>query len=230
MKDKKAFGDMLLDSLAGIGRKKKKGGAPEPRQNPAGETGEQGEGSIEDLNIAAGDAGSPPRPKRKLSEKQKIGIELRRLIQKILIVAAVVVTLLTFVGGVHIWHDNNMFPNVKDGDLVITFKLGGCYNGDIVLYKIDGETRMGRVVGIPGDTIDIGDDGTYTINGTVPYETIYFATKPAAGSTVRYPYTVREGEVFIFNDMRDMTYDSRVYGGIAETKGKVVLIIRRRGF
>lgn len=170
------------------------------------------------------------QPGKKLTEKEKTARDLKRLIRKTVIIAACIAVLLTVVGGVTIWHDNNMFPNVKDGDLVITFKLGGSYNGDIVLYEISGETRMGRVVGIPGDTIDFNDDGTYTINGTVPYETIYFATNPAQGSQVEYPYVVKEGEVFILNDMRDMDSDSRVYGGITETKGKVVLIIRRRGF
>ena len=171
-----------------------------------------------------------PQAGKKLTEKEKTTRDLKRLIRKILIVAACITVLLTVVGGFTIWHDNNMFPNVKDGDLLITLKLGGSYNGDIVLYEISGETRIGRVVGIPGDTVDFNDDGTYTINGTVPYETIYFATKPAQGSQIEYPYTVKEGEVFVLNDMRDMDSDSRVYGGIAETKGKVVLIIRRRGF
>lgn len=171
------------------------------------------------------------KPKKQLTEKQKTTRALRRLITKIAVITVIAVVLLTVVGGVAVCHDNNMFPAVCDGDLVITYKLGGYYNGDIVVYKVGDTRRIGRVVGIPGDTIDIRDkEGYYTINGTMPYETIYFATRKAGGSTINFPYTVQEGEVFIFNDMRDDTYDSRLLGGIKELEGKVVLLIRRRGF
>ncbi|MBO4235778.1 MAG: signal peptidase I [Firmicutes bacterium] len=173
------------------------------------------------------------KPKKQLTEKQKTVRALRRLLTKIAVIAIAAVILLTIVGGVAVSHDNNMFPAVGDGDLLITYKLGGYYNGDIVVYEVDGVKRIGRVVGIPGDTIDIKDDeGYYTINGTMPYETIYFATRKSKDSTIRFPYQVQEGEVFIFNDMRDDTYDSRILGAIetGELQGKVVLLIRRRGF
>ena len=173
------------------------------------------------------------KPKKQLSEKQKTSRALRRLITKIVVIAALVAVLLIFVGSVAVCHDNNMFPAVGDGDLVITYKLGGYYNGDIVVYKVGDTRRIGRVVGIPGDVIDIKDkEGYYTLNGTMPYETIYFATRKAVGATVSYPYSVQEGEVFIFNDMRDDTYDSRSFGGVetGQIEGKAVLLIRRRGF
>lgn len=173
------------------------------------------------------------KPKKQLSEKQKTVRALRRLITKIVVVAAIVAVLLIWVGSIAVCHDNNMFPAVGDGDLIFTYKLGGYYNGDIVLYEVDGMRRIGRVVGIPGDTVDIKDkEGYYTINGTMPYETIYFATRKSVGSTIRFPYKVQEGEVFIFNDMREDTYDSRAFGAVEDEalKGKVVLLIRRRGF
>ena len=176
-------------------------------------------------------SGKKKKEKPKLTEKQKTVRAARRLITKIVIVGVAAAILLTVVGGVAVCHDNNMFPAVGDGDLVITYKLGGYYNGDIVVYEVDGVNRIGRVVGIAGDVIDIkSEEGYYTINGTMPYETIYFATRESIGSAIRFPYSVQEGEVFIFNDMRDDTYDSRTFGGVTELKGKVVLLIRRRGF
>ena len=168
--------------------------------------------------------------KKNLSEKQKTIRALRRLVVKLIILGAMVTALLIFVGGIHVSHDNNMFPAINDGDLSITYKLGGYYNGDIVVYEAEGKKRFGRVVGIPGDVIDIAEEGRYTVNGVTPYETIYFQTRPAEVSKITYPYQVKEGEVFILNDLRENTNDSRVYGGIAELKGKVVLLIRRRGF
>ena len=173
---------------------------------------------------------SKKKPKKALTEKEKTIRAARRLLIKIIVVAAIIAVLLVFVGGVHVSHNINMFPAVADGDLAITYKLGGYYNGDIVVYEVDGIKRFGRVVGIPGDEIDISEDGHYTINGSVPYETIYFSTHPADQSNITYPYRIQDGEVFILNDLRDDATDSRIYGGISNLKGKVVLLIRRRGF
>ena len=46
-----------------------------------------------------------------------------------------------------------------------------------------------------------------------------------------FPYTVPEGTVFVLNDYRDDIQDSRVYGSIPmkQTRGKIVLVLRRRG-
>ena len=211
--------------------------AKEKTEAPAEEKKESEASEKKDSKDGKGKKGKKKKggkkPKKQLSEKQKTSRALRRLITKIVVIAALVAVLLIFVGSVAVCHDNNMFPAVGDGDLVITYKLGGYYNGDIVVYKVGDTRRIGRVVGIPGDVIDIKDkEGYYTLNGTMPYETIYFATRKAVGATVSYPYSVQEGEVFIFNDMRDDTYDSRSFGGVetGQIEGKAVLLIRRRGF
>ena len=174
-------------------------------------------------------AGNMP-PKKPRSEKQKMQKALRGLIIKIAVVAALIAILLIWVGGIAVSHDTNMYPAVGDGDLAVLYKLGGYYNGDIVAYKEDGITRFGRVAAIPGDVIDINESGIYTVNGTVPMEKTQQLTYRAASSEITFPYTVQPGEVFVLNDYRENAYDSRVLGGITEVKGKVVLLLRRRGF
>ena len=166
----------------------------------------------------------------KTDEKKKTSKALVRLLAKIFIIAMVATVLLTVIGGLFISHDNNMFPGVGDGDLAITYRLGAYHTGDIVVYEMDGKNHFGRVVATAGDTVDINEDGQYKVNGMVPYETIYFETKPAESSIITYPYTVKEGEVFILNDFRDNDSDSRLFGSLSHLKGKVVLLIRRRGF
>lgn len=164
------------------------------------------------------------------SEKDKIKKARNRLILKFLVMTVTIIILLTFVGGIFICHDNNMHPSVKDGDLVITYKLGGYYFGDIVLYEHDGKKYFGRVTAVAGDTIEIFETNGYSVNGTIPYETVYYTTERAENSTITYPYTVKDGEVFIMNDLRDNMNDSRTFGGVDKLYGKVVLLLRRRGF
>ena len=163
-------------------------------------------------------------------EKKKTNKALIRLLTKIFVLAVAAVILLTFVGGIQVSHDNNMFPAVGDGDLAIINRLGDYRVNDIVVYEMEGKNHFGRVVATPGDTVEISEDTGYKVNGLNPYETIYFETRPSESSNITYPYTVKEGEVFILNDLRDNDSDSRSIGGVSHLKGKVVLLIRRRGF
>ena len=168
--------------------------------------------------------------KKEYTEKEKTKIAAIKLLTKILIIIGIIFIVLNFISGIFMSHDNNMFPKVGDGDLAITYRLDGYYAGDVVVYKHKDKTHFGRVVAIAGDEINIKEDGTYTVNGTIPYEVIYYKTLPT--ESVKYPYKLKDGEVFILNDMREDMNDSRTFGPISvkDLKGKIVLLLRRRGF
>ena len=150
---------------------------------------------------------------------------MKELVIKITATVIAVTILLTFVVGVHVNHSVSMAPAMRDGDLVITNRLGSLYADSVVWYN----GKFGRIVGVPGDTIYI-DENKFTVNGNVLQEIIYYETLPGEGIT--YPYTVPENSYFILNDFRDDTQDSRTYGAIpkSEIEGTVCLELRRRGF
>lgn len=166
--------------------------------------------------------------KRKKSTSQL----LLALLIKLAVIAAVAWALLALVVGLTIHYGNNMFPAIKDGDLVISYRLQDPYLNAAVLYKHDGATCTGRVVGMPGDVIEITEEGAITVNGITPAEEIFYATTPAESGGIQYPYTVPEGSVFILNDFRADTNDSRSFGAVdkGDVMGPVLLTIRRRGF
>ncbi len=63
---------------------------------------------------------------------------------------------------------NGMFPAIKDGDLILGFRLQGEYvKDDVVVYEADGETHVGRIMGRETDVITMDDTGTLLVNGTV---------------------------------------------------------------
>lgn len=167
-----------------------------------------------------------------MERKESVGRAALRLAIKLACLAALAAALLTFVLGIFVVHDNDMYPAVRDGDLCITYRLKSPGYGDVVAYRAAGERHFGRVVGLGGDVIDISADGRYTVNGGAPYETIYYVTRSAEDSPVAYPLTVPEGELFLLNDLRDNTGDSRTYGTIPETAadGCLALLLRRRGW
>ena len=180
--------------------------------------------------------GRPPDEKARNNKEPPKPISTKRLainlMIKIAAIALAVWLVLAFVIGITINYGNNMHPAVNDGDLVITLKLQRPYLNAAVLYRHDGKTRTGRVVGLPGNVIDISEKGELLVNGAIASEDIYYPTYQAENSTVRYPYTVEEGKAFILNDYREDTDDSRAFGAVdmSDIEGPLIFSMRRRGF
>lgn len=125
---------------------------------------------------------------------------------------------------------NEMFPSVKDGDLIIAFRLQRDYvKNDVVVYSYAGERYIGRVAAREHDVVTLDESGTLLVNGTAQSGEILYPTYPKEGLT--YPFTVPEGCVFLLGDYRTAARDSRERGAIpaAEVEGKVITILRRRG-
>ena len=137
-----------------------------------------------------------------------------------------------FVLGMTINQGNNMHPAINDGDLVVSLKLQQPYLNAAVLYRHDGRTSAGRIVGLPGNVIDISENGELLIDGSIAAEDIFYPTQKAEGSDIRFPYTVEDGKAFILNDYRIDNNDSRSFGAvdIGDIDGPVLFTLRRRGF
>lgn len=165
-----------------------------------------------------------------VTKKKKLG-PLAKLLIKIAVLTIIVVIVLTCILGLHRMTGNNMFPFVKDGDLCIAYKLDDYTTGDVVLYRNDeGKMKLGRIVAVGGQSVDFPKDGGYTVDGYQPSEEITYQTFGANG--VKYPIDVGNDEVFIMNDFRSDTDDSRQFGGVkkSDIDGKLLFLIRRRGF
>lgn len=125
---------------------------------------------------------------------------------------------------------NEMFPAVKDGDLLIGFRLQQEYSkNDVVAYSASGKLRIGRIVARANDVVTLDDSGTLLVNGTTQSGEILYPTYAREGQ--EYPITVPQGQVFILGDYRTQCQDSRDFGSIPmeNVEGKVITILRRRG-
>lgn len=125
---------------------------------------------------------------------------------------------------------NGMFPAVKDGDLIIGFRLQRNYKkNDVVIYKAKGVLNTGRYIAQETDVLTMDDTGTLLVNGTVQSGEIIYPTYAKEG--IEYPYKVPENHVFILGDYRTQTTDSRDFGPtlMDDVEGKVITILRRRG-
>lgn len=123
-----------------------------------------------------------------------------------------------------------MFPALKDGDLVIAYRLQKEYaKNDVVVYTIDGKQEIGRIIARETDVVTLDDSGTLRVNGIVQSGEILYPTYKKGD--LEYPYQVPEGEVFLLGDYRTNAVDSRDFGSVSmkQVAGKVITILRRRG-
>ena len=148
---------------------------------------------------------------------------------KIGITVVIAVVLCIFIIGIHVNHGNSSYPMIKDGDLVITYKIGSLASGEEIIYRSGDTVKVGRIVAVGGEVIDITETGI-TVNGLGISENVVYPTT-AGGATIEFPYTVPEGTVFVLNDFRSDINDSRTTGAVplSQCEGKVILVLRRRG-
>lgn len=159
-----------------------------------------------------------------------LGRELLNLILKIAAISLVIVLIFTFCYGFHQNRDPDMFPMVKDGDLVLFYRLDKKYAiGDLLLLDFQGNRQVRRVIAKAGDTVDITVNGL-SINDALQQEAEIYQQTECYVEGVDFPLTVRENQVFVLGDARENATDSRVYGpvDIKDTLGKVITVIRRR--
>lgn len=154
------------------------------------------------------------------------------LVSKLLIVAAVLVALYYLVFGLLRYNDDGMKPALKDGDLVVYYRLDKRYSvGDLLVYSYKGKERVARVIATEGSTIDINENGLI-INGSPQQEQDIYKETLLYKEGVTFPIKVPPGQLFVLGDNRTTAVDSRIFGTvpIQDTQGKVVTVLRRRGF
>lgn len=153
------------------------------------------------------------------------------LVKKIVMIVLMVVLLFTFMFGIFQYCDSSMMPSIKEGDLVLFYRLDKNYLvNDCLVYEYQGKKFAGRVIAMEGDSVDITEDGL-KVNGALQQENnIYSDTLPYTHGVI-FPLTVEKGQVFILGDNRENAADSRLFGAISikDTMGKVTVIVRRRG-
>lgn len=168
-------------------------------------------------------------------ETRRRSLEIYReffaLLRKIIFIVIAVWALFSFLFGIGIVRGEGMYPRMRDGDVVLWYRLErDCNIGDTVTFVFNGERQYGRIVARSGDTVDFSDDGFLILNGSAQQEEVFFQTLKENCPQV-FPMTLKKDEVFILGDNRPYSVDSRNYGPVpvARLEGKILSLMRRRG-
>ena len=133
---------------------------------------------------------------------------LRGTVYVLTIVAAVAVLIATLILPVLQIEGTSMEPTLSNGDIVLLMKTTRFERGDLCAFTWNNKLLVKRVVGLPGDWIEIDTDGTVYLNGDKLDEP--YVQQTALGECdLEFPFQVPQEQYFVIGDMRESSIDSR---------------------
>lgn len=151
---------------------------------------------------------------------------------RLLFMGVLILILFGVVFGITPMKNNDMFPRISSGDLLLYYRLEeNIHNQDVIVFEKDGTEYVGRVVARGGDKVEITDSSELKINDSIVLENEIYYSTPQYKDGITFPLQLGENQYFILCDYREGAKDSRYFGAVSkdEIKGKVITIIRRSG-
>lgn len=102
----------------------------------------------------------------------------------------------------------SMEPTLSKGDIVLSVKTDNLETGDVIAFYHNNKILVKRVIGCPGDWINITADGTVYVNDKLLEES-YLKQKFLGACALPMPYQVLESRYFVLGDNRAVSVDSR---------------------
>lgn len=136
------------------------------------------------------------------------------LLKFIIIAAAIVVPIRLFVAQPFVVSGASMDPTFRNGQYLIvdelSYRLSDPKRGDVIIFRPPqnpSEFYIKRVIGLPGETVQIKDGQVYVADNKINEP--YIVNHGNGGDAT---YTLGAGEYFVMGDNRPESSDSRVWG------------------
>lgn len=124
---------------------------------------------------------------------------------------------------------NSMSPTIKEGDQILVMhshRSESFKRGDIIAFTIPGDIKklhIKRIVGLPGEKIEIRDGGIILNGAKIESKFQYFNIEGSPYGKIGETLAVPQNSYFVLGDKSNQSSDSRYYGFVPEAniKGKV---------
>jgi signal peptidase I len=171
--------------------------------------------------------GSRPLYSPLVNRRSSLGC-LFEVVETLVLTLVIFFVIQNFVAQPYQVQQDSMEHTLEPGQYVLVDKLSPRWDpydrGDVVVFNPpvswteDRTPFIKRVIGLPGDTIEIKDDGLVYVNGVPLDESYTFKndqgiTEPTT-SLDQTRWVVPAGQLFVMGDHRRASADSRVFGPI----------------
>ena len=171
---------------------------------------------IRDSEDSTGETGNQPpfdkqqvkKEKDRLAQRKKYFRMLRNTFAVLIVVAAIAVLISTLFMPIIQVSGDSMEPALKNGDILMLVRSKSFESGDICCVSWQNKMLLKRVIGLPGDEINIDEQGNVFVNGKELDEP-YASEKSLGECDVKFPLTVPSDTFFVLGDKRETSIDSR---------------------
>lgn len=133
---------------------------------------------------------------------------LRGTVYVLTLVAAVAVLIATLILPVLQIEGTSMEPTLSNGEIVLLTKTTRFDRGELCGFTWNNKLLIKRVIGLPGDWIEMDTDGTIYLNGE-KLEEPYVQQFAMGECDLEFPFQVPQEQYFVVGDMRESSIDSR---------------------
>ena len=145
---------------------------------------------------------------KRLRRREAYNKALRGTVYVLTIVAAGAVLIATLVLPVLQIEGKSMEPTLSNGDIVLLTKTTRFDRGDLCGFTWNNKLLIKRVIALPGDWIEIDNDGVIYLNGE-KLEEPYVQELALGECDLDFPFQVPQEQYFVVGDMRVSSVDSR---------------------